>query len=71
MAKFKAGDRIVFGRSKRNQGKSDITVGKIYKVYNFDGDLVFIDDAGDYSYVLGEPENIYGNKSLKATKIID
>lgn len=61
--KFKSGDQIVFGRSKRNAALPDITVGRIYKVFSTDGDIVCLDDAGDLyyveqSYALGKPTKI-------------
>ena len=68
MAKFKPGDKVVFGRSKRNEGHVDITIGKIYNVWGFDGDVVFTDDVGDLRYGLHGEGDI---SALKATKIID
>jgi hypothetical protein len=49
--KLKAGDQAIFARCKRNTGMLDITVGKIYSIFQseFDGErLAFRDDAGDY-----------------------
>lgn len=69
MAKFKAGDEIVFGRCKKNRDihMSDITVGKIYTLFaNHDtGDLIFYDDSGDHNHAHGS------DGAGKATKIID
>lgn len=68
MAKFKTGDKIVFGRCKRNKNVIDITVGKVYVVADTysDGDVVFIDDAGDRNFSVS-------NEKLgpKPTKIVD
>lgn len=61
--KFKSGDQIVFGRSKRNAALRDITIGRIYKVFSTDGEAVFLDDAGDLYFVeqsdsIGKPTKI-------------
>ena len=68
MDKFKPGDKIVFCRCKRNRGLVDITIGKIYEVDSFCGDIAFIDDEGDLRYGLDGPGDI---SDLKVTKIID
>lgn len=65
MSKFKAGDKIVFGRGKRNSTLEDVTIGKIYTVFLEDGVVVFCDDVGDYNYALGKLG------IGKATKIIE
>lgn len=65
MVKFEVGDKIVFGRGKRNKELTDVTIGKIYEVLFDDYDLMFIDDAGDYNYALGSQGD------GKATKITD
>ena len=62
--KFKVGDKIVFGRCKRNRDLTDVTIGKIYVVDRIDYDPMFIDDAGDYNYAFG------ADGCGKATKII-
>jgi hypothetical protein len=69
MAKFKVGDRIVFGRCKANKDLDDVTVGKIYKIEGRDdwNDLYFIDDQNDRNSAGLLKENSFG----KATKIID
>lgn len=51
---LKDGDEIVFGRCKQNKGLPDVTIGKIYKVEFDDYELMFLDDAGDYNYTIGE-----------------
>lgn len=62
---FIAGDKIVFGRCKKNKGILGVTIGKIYKVIDVAGDLLFIDDDGDYNYIL-----CCLNGGGKATRII-
>lgn len=44
---FKAGDKIVFGRGKKNRGLCDITIGKIYTLLGSEGqDPYFYADNG-------------------------
>lgn len=63
MAKFKVGDKIVFGRGKRNQDLNKITVGRIYAVQVLpSGDYVY-DDSGAYYRFSAE--------NGKPTKIVD
>ena len=63
--KFKTGDRLVFGRCKANSELIDITVGKIYTVFECDNAALFADDSGDWSHACGT--HCIG----KTTKIID
>lgn len=65
MAKFKAGDKIVFGRGEKNKQLMDLTIGKIYLVENCDGSVVVVDDAGDHYEINGM------FAAGKPTKIID
>jgi hypothetical protein len=67
MSKLKVGDRIVFGRGKRNRELLDTTIGKVYKLVDADGygDVAYIDDAGDRNFSAGK--NCVG----KPTKIVD
>ena len=66
MAKYKAGDKIVFGRGKANSGAEGITIGRIYEVIERDGEACFFDDDKDVrQWPLGR------NSELKATKIVE
>lgn len=75
MAKFKIGDRIVFGRCKRNKGMHDITVGKIYEVVKNElpyasTKLAFKDDVGDVNCNGLFKEEYKIGEGFKATKIV-
>lgn len=75
MQKFNVGDTIVFGDSADNcKAKSiDITIGKLYVIAGQDGDeqgdLFFIDDAGDKNYSICDSKR-YGAAWCKPTKVI-
>ena len=66
MNDFKAGDKIVFCRSKKNKQLSDVTIGKIYTIIGrYRHDLSFKDDVGQKNY------SASFDGDGKATKIID
>jgi hypothetical protein len=74
MAKIKCGDRIVFGRCKRNKemledGDGGVTLGKIYTVTRIPDshELCFIDDVGDVNQAGMDKVTSYG----KATVIVE
>lgn len=76
MAKFKIGDKIVFGRGSRNKGMHDITVGKIYEVVKNERpfastELAFRDDVGDLNCNGLFKEEFKTGTGRKATKIVD
>lgn len=72
MTKFKIGDKIVFGKRKKNRDLLDVTIGKIYTVKkNRFGKLCFLDDIEDEN-VSGMPtDDQYSVNDGVATKIIN
>ena len=66
MAKYKAGDKIVFGRGKANSEAEGITIGRIYEVVERDGEACFFDDDKDV-----RQWHLERDSELKATKIVE
>lgn len=65
MAKYKAGDKIVFGRGKANREAEGITIGRIYEVVERDGEACFFDDDKDAREWPLERDTVF-----KVTKIV-
>lgn len=63
---FKKGDKVVFCKHKANKDSQDITVGKVYEVYEDDAGAYFQDDAGDARHYPLESGTTY-----KPTKIVE
>lgn len=65
MAKYRAGDEVVFGRGKVNREAEGITIGRIYEVVERDGEVCFFDDDKDVRQLPLGPYSTY-----KVTKIV-